>query len=1243
MTWPLVAELRQRLGRYVHFGEADAVAGADVVPIAERVLRLTSQEFPNGPAGLGRAGVNAVCGIFLCRRAAAGDGPDPGPELKLLRAAGLTAPEREDIRVLATAEALLLDRSWSRMATPDTEELVSAETSWEMDLLDRVSAELAEAGSLAPGETTAAYCLASQHWLRYLALPPEDGDAELDAALAGFARIYRPEATVVPPPVREYLETAAPLTGGLAPLGRPRGEAPSAARTVLRARRRVVLEGTGEAEVALGRALSLRGSLAGRADDLDEAIERCGPVWAELRAEPGPALARAAAALVSALTFRGMLGGGATDLSAARDVGLVSADGLPADSPDTWELITALAGASAELAPLTRSPDTLNPAIGMTEAVLRASRDAHVRRPNGPGADDDLYVQSLFLVSLLYRERYELSGDPGDLEIATRAGSTAANEGSQSGSAWQVYGPGLAETFFLRYQAGHDPGDLDQAITIMRTLMWHAKLRDRGDPMLAERDRLGQWLVQRFNLLGYSGDYTEAIEHASAVAEAAEATERDGGAPGRAMVFSNAASLMAGSASSAEQAQRAVRWARRALAGSAPGSETASVAGLALSRGLRKQHEHEADRALLDEAVDGLERLLAGPMPDPLRADAAYELVCLLVKRDGADDPATLRAAQAAVDAAPPGRLRDRALLMLALSLLPLSGDAGAAGQDPAVRRRGLALLRDVALGPREGFRVDAALRWASEAVADADFAAAAEAYRAAIEGLPSPLWWAGSMHERRKNIAKLSGVARAAAACALRVGQREHALESLERGRAMLWSQAMQMRAAAARVAVVDPPLGERFAEALTAQEELARLESPQTFPDYMGATLIMMQQSFDKGRHPQDMRLGGARHWQSLVEQARGHPGLADIMRAPGAAELRGAAAGGVAVLINVNQLGSHALIVRPEGLDSIPLPGLTVDRTRDVVTDFWLAVHQLDLGVFDVASRRRAEATMAGTRGWLWDSIVGPVLDHLGLRDTPGSGEWPRVWWCPTAELSMLPLHAAGEDAGGACALDRVVSSYTVTLTTLVDARARAAATGATGARSILALDAGQLRGAPALPGAAQELADLQACFPGEVTVLSGSRAAKSMLYDQMKNHSWLHLACHARQGLGDHPPSLYLNDGPLGIDHLGWSASSEAALAYLSACSTAETAMDLADEAHHLAAAFQTAGFRHVIATQWGANDRVGVRVAREFYRRLHDAGSAQADAAAHALHHAVRAARAEGGSAYLWAPFVHYGL
>ncbi|TFY69727.1 hypothetical protein EVG20_g3025 [Dentipellis fragilis] len=85
---------------------------------------------------------------------------------------------------------------------------------------------------------------------------------------------------------------------------------------------------------------------------------------------------------------------------------------------------------------------------------------------------------------------------------------------------------------------------------------------------------------------------------------------------------------------------------------------------------------------------------------------------------------------------------------------------------------------------------------------------------------------------------------------------------------------------------------------------------------------------------------------------------------------------------------------------------------------------------------------------------------------------------------------------------------------------------------------------------------------------------------------------------------------------------------AAFAFLSACQTSAGDEALSDEAVHLAAGMQMAGYRSVVATMWSIKD--GPTVASEFYRRIFDNGRPDCTRATHALHDAVIHLREDAG-------------
>lgn len=99
--------------------------------------------------------------------------------------------------------------------------------------------------------------------------------------------------------------------------------------------------------------------------------------------------------------------------------------------------------------------------------------------------------------------------------------------------------------------------------------------------------------------------------------------------------------------------------------------------------------------------------------------------------------------------------------------------------------------------------------------------------------------------------------------------------------------------------------------------------------------------------------------------------------------------------------------------------------------------------------------------------------------------------------------------------------------------------------------------------------------------------------------------------------------------------------DADLAFLSACSTARPGGPLADEAIHLASAFQLAGYRHVIATLWPIADQNAGTFAARVYTTL--AANREGHVAS-AVHSAVRQLRQQWGwnAPSMWASHIHVG-
>jgi hypothetical protein len=489
------------------------------------------------------------------------------------------------------------------------------------------------------------------------------------------------------------------------------------------------------------------------------------------------------------------------------------------------------------------------------------------------------------------------------------------------------------------------------------------------------------------------------------------------------------------------------------------------------------------------------------------------------------------------------------------------------------------------------------------------------------------------------------------AAACCLQVDEVDRAVELWEQGRGVLLSQALDSRTDLTRLGEQHPQLAAEF---IRLRDELDRLPDIDVAATPALPTRIALPASGDPDlvRRQADRRRELAKQFDQLVAKIRAY-GFDRFLKPLPLAELLPAADHGPVVLINVSSNRSDALLLTASGVQVVRLPGLTPAIVRDQVVAFLAALDDVHDPAAGPVERDRAEQELTQILGWLWDVIAAPVLERLGIVGPPADGQLPQLWWCPSGLLAFLPLHAAGHhstrfDAAPQTVLDRVVSSYTPTVRALIHAR-RPRLTQEDErvpreADRLLVVAMPHTPAAADLPGAADEAALVHDLFPGHTRILTGQEATYDSVGAALPCYRWAHFACHATSDPANPSAShLLLHDHQrrrLTVVDLTRLRLDDAELAFLSACATARTGTELADEAIQLAAGFQLAGYRHVIATLWPIGDRPAVRIANDVYRSL---VAQSAEVAAWALHEATRRRRdLDAGRPSTWAAHIHSG-
>ena len=463
-------------------------------------------------------------------------------------------------------------------------------------------------------------------------------------------------------------------------------------------------------------------------------------------------------------------------------------------------------------------------------------------------------------------------------------------------------------------------------------------------------------------------------------------------------------------------------------------------------------------------------------------------------------------------------------------------------------------------------------------------------------------------------------------------------AIEVLERGRALLWSEMRHLRTSIDQLLSADPVLGHKFAAVNRDLEQLTKSVPPShklsvgdgaadglRAVDPFGRLLLEQRELLEERA--------------KLILQIQALPGFDSFLRSPSFDALRSAASSGPVIIINHSEWRSDILIVlhnMPPSL--IPTPDDFFERAGALKDEL------LDSRRKSGLDSRHYEESLAFVLDQLYELVGRPVIDRLRQLQVP---EQSRIWWCPTSVFCSLPLHAMGpipSDGGEPrYFLDLYICSYTPTLSALIQSRRRDSELRSSGRPSLL-LVAQPNRSLPTVEGEIQAVQALDT----EVTNLISEAATPDTVIDAFHHHAFVHFACHGRLEAGKPFEAGFELHGNTRLTLLDIVRAHlpSAEFAFLSACHTAEmTEGSISDEGLHLAAAVQYCGFRSVVGTMWAMVDEDGRDLAKNFYKVLlrRDQGLPYHERSAEALLYAVKRLRRKRRiTLERWVNFVHYG-
>ncbi|KAG0692054.1 CHAT domain-containing protein [Suillus ampliporus] len=489
---------------------------------------------------------------------------------------------------------------------------------------------------------------------------------------------------------------------------------------------------------------------------------------------------------------------------------------------------------------------------------------------------------------------------------------------------------------------------------------------------------------------------------------------------------------------------------------------------------------------------------------------------------------------------------------------------------------------------PTYGFpsRIIEAYNWTVSAETHSHVSAL-EAYATFFELLDNHLATRSSTTSRREAAAAFT-YARAlpvdAGSCAIRHDDLQRAVELIEQGRGQQWSLASRLRTPLEDLESTNPNLAHKFSEI---SKHLSDAQGSAGSADRAAADRAAVEYR----------RL--TKEWEAVVAETRNIQGFSRFLLPPSYDELQAAACHGPVIILVASKFSCSAIIIPTSGEPhNVPFPSVALADVKRLKDDFAREIK--------LATRMDPMEPRKDLRGLLrkvWDEIMLPIVNVL--QHDLKLHHRSRIWLCPTAAFTSIPLHAAHPwrtkaDRSGReeCLEVLYVCSYTPTLSALIRSR-QMMKTRAT--PSFIAVGQSMV-----LAAVDSELELVHKFIPPSIdfTTLSGDDATRGGALDALRHNTWVHLACHGKQDRDQPYNSRFsMRDEPLTLLDIMENNTPQAEFAFLSACHTAVGDEETPDEVIHLAAGLQFSGFKSVIGTLWGVDDAVAKHVVEAFHKNM----------------------------------------